>query len=625
RFLTPLSRTRVAVSRAAAGWRAPSMGLPRRSRTAGGLGGEAGATPAGGMPIHELREVIVDGKSDGNKATFRVPIHLELVKKVGSGAYGCVASFKDARTGEKFAVKKVSNAFDDLVDGKRILREVKLLRQLDHDNIIRILDMFPPPGPDFEDIYIVTDLMETDLHRVIYSKQPLTEEREEASADGNVRNGPAFESQTARRRPVTGGMSYHRVTESRPDGSGSFWLRSGKQGSLASACQAACETGDVLAGHEAPNPTPAAAAPWMAFFFVWVSVMGLYLKGPCIDSTIRQCPDFLWTDPPGIAAEPEPLKCPPGEICTRVAGGMWKVLRMPWGGVGNALLGGLSAATLDDTMRMPSPEHSPRGLYPLFVRDHGLTAYNFSTRDRAEIKLPADQPAAPRASDMAGHIGKVAEALQRACCRVSHVLTAWSEFEIKASSWVAARGGCGGDICDPMPVATLAEAYRAALRRRLDETMASTDPANEEQKQIISDVRRARALYVTGNNDEYRELNEESGILGLERDVNANYIVQPTNWSRSQAESRTAVANRHNSFSHIVSEVFTRNDYGPNRNALYIDDEKARFQVFVRAPTLTRWGQISHGIRYWPFVPLIDETKLTTTIEGIADLPSIFA
>eukprot|EP00959_Pyramimonas_sp_CCMP1952_P425739 8917634-Pyramimonas_sp.AAC.1 len=58
---------------------------------------------------------------------------------------------------------------------------------------------------------------------------------------------------------------------------------------------------------------------------------------------------------------------------------------------------------------------------------------------------------------MAGHIGKVAEALQRACCRVSHVLTAWSEFEIKASSWVAARGGCGGDICDPMPVATLAE------------------------------------------------------------------------------------------------------------------------------------------------------------------------
>lgn len=127
------------------------------------------------MPIFELKEVVVDGKQDG-KSKFRVPTHLELVKKVGSGAYGCVASFKDMRNGEKIAVKKITNAFDDLVDGKRILREVKLLRQFDHDNVIRILDMFPPKGPDFEDIYMVTDLMETDLHRVIYSKQPLTKE-----------------------------------------------------------------------------------------------------------------------------------------------------------------------------------------------------------------------------------------------------------------------------------------------------------------------------------------------------------------------------------------------------------------------------------------------------------------
>lgn len=95
---------------------------------------------------------------------------------MGSGAYGTVASFKDPVTGEKFAVKKIQNAFDDLIDAKRILREIRLLRHFNHENIIRILDMYPPNGVEFEDIYIVTDLMETDLHRVIYSKQQLTDE-----------------------------------------------------------------------------------------------------------------------------------------------------------------------------------------------------------------------------------------------------------------------------------------------------------------------------------------------------------------------------------------------------------------------------------------------------------------
>ncbi len=45
--------------------------------------------------IYETKEVLVDGK-----VPFEVPVHFELVRKVGSGAYGTVASFKDTRTGE---------------------------------------------------------------------------------------------------------------------------------------------------------------------------------------------------------------------------------------------------------------------------------------------------------------------------------------------------------------------------------------------------------------------------------------------------------------------------------------------------------------------------------------------
>lgn len=109
------------------------------------------------------------------KVTMKVPAELELIKKVGSGAYGTVASFKD-RAGKKVAVKKITDAFHDLIDGKRILREIRLLRFMNHDNILRIVDLYPPDHPDFDDIYIVTDVMETDLHRVIYSKQVLAEE-----------------------------------------------------------------------------------------------------------------------------------------------------------------------------------------------------------------------------------------------------------------------------------------------------------------------------------------------------------------------------------------------------------------------------------------------------------------
>lgn len=127
------------------------------------------------MPLFKTKTVEVDGKRDG-KSTFQVPDYLELVKRVGSGAYGKVASFLDTRTGDKIAVKKVTSAFDNLVDGKRILREVKLLRLLNHPNIIRIFDMYPPESPDFDDIYIVTDLMDTDLHQVIYSRLKLEED-----------------------------------------------------------------------------------------------------------------------------------------------------------------------------------------------------------------------------------------------------------------------------------------------------------------------------------------------------------------------------------------------------------------------------------------------------------------
>jgi hypothetical protein len=39
----------------------------------------------------------------------------------------------------------LSDAFDGLIDAKRILREIRILRHFDHENVIGIRDMLNPP------------------------------------------------------------------------------------------------------------------------------------------------------------------------------------------------------------------------------------------------------------------------------------------------------------------------------------------------------------------------------------------------------------------------------------------------------------------------------------------------
>ena len=99
-----------------------------------------------------------------------------VIRPIGHGAYGFVISALDKETNQKVAIKKIPRAFEDPVDAKRILREIKLMKSFRHENVIQIIDLIPPPSAakTFDDVYIVQDLMETDLHRIIYSKQPLT-------------------------------------------------------------------------------------------------------------------------------------------------------------------------------------------------------------------------------------------------------------------------------------------------------------------------------------------------------------------------------------------------------------------------------------------------------------------
>lgn len=110
---------------------------------------------------------------------FRLSPRYEPVKILGSGAYGVVVCALDKRNNnEKVAIKKL-HKLEDIIDAKRILREIRILRCLKHDNILNLLNLLydnSNPDQEFGDIYLVTNYMEIDLYKVIKSKQKLTDE-----------------------------------------------------------------------------------------------------------------------------------------------------------------------------------------------------------------------------------------------------------------------------------------------------------------------------------------------------------------------------------------------------------------------------------------------------------------
>ena len=117
-------------------------------------------------------------KDKNFEVKFVVDERYKLLENIGCGAYGIVCSALDTKTNNKVAIKKIPKALEVLTIAKRTYRELKILKHFKHDNIISIRDILKPPEDksQFLDVYVVFDMMETDLHRIIHSDQPLTDE-----------------------------------------------------------------------------------------------------------------------------------------------------------------------------------------------------------------------------------------------------------------------------------------------------------------------------------------------------------------------------------------------------------------------------------------------------------------
>lgn len=106
-----------------------------------------------------------------DRTTPSLPPHLLVTSELGKGAYGEVFLCDDLRDNSKVAVKWIRDFARDPLFGKRILREIRILAALDHENLLKLQDLIPGPRTaPYTDVYIAMPYMQLDLHKVIYSR-----------------------------------------------------------------------------------------------------------------------------------------------------------------------------------------------------------------------------------------------------------------------------------------------------------------------------------------------------------------------------------------------------------------------------------------------------------------------
>lgn len=107
----------------------------------------------------------------------------ELLSRLGRGSYGEVYKARDVRTGELVAIKRIHDIFSNQINAKRLLREIKLLRHMQHPNIIRFHGLLCPVQlPAFNTLLLVFELMDTDLSKILASSKQAAQHRVQHSA-----------------------------------------------------------------------------------------------------------------------------------------------------------------------------------------------------------------------------------------------------------------------------------------------------------------------------------------------------------------------------------------------------------------------------------------------------------
>jgi len=134
------------------------------------------ATPTRSSASDEERRA----KREAAKAEFfRAPLSshtYRILHVIGEGAYGVVCAAVNESNNERVAIKRIKSVLDSYPVATRILRELKFLRLLQHhENVVSVCDVLVPGERDrFNDAFVVSELMPTDLSKLLRSATPLS-------------------------------------------------------------------------------------------------------------------------------------------------------------------------------------------------------------------------------------------------------------------------------------------------------------------------------------------------------------------------------------------------------------------------------------------------------------------
>eukprot|EP01017_Pseudomicrothorax_dubius_P031284 TRINITY_DN3979_c0_g1_i2.p1 TRINITY_DN3979_c0_g1~~TRINITY_DN3979_c0_g1_i2.p1 ORF type:complete len:180 (+),score=52.38 TRINITY_DN3979_c0_g1_i2:57-596(+) len=88
--------------------------------------------------------------------------------KIGEGAYGVVYKAEDQVANKMVAIKKMMMQIDHEGIPSTALREISLLREIEHDNVVKLLDLIIEDGK----FYLIFEYLDRDLKDFLASYPP---------------------------------------------------------------------------------------------------------------------------------------------------------------------------------------------------------------------------------------------------------------------------------------------------------------------------------------------------------------------------------------------------------------------------------------------------------------------